>query len=152
MFSKCNISKCLKALTCKYPCADAINHRGNGRMCGALQQIDGNRRFRGIIHAECNAYSLNPRLIYQAGDIGFLHGDCVIDLVFRNRWKCLVRCVSKIKRVRTPSIVGAILGPCCQRHVSAKRLRLGCRHSRPPSRTGWKNPEATERRGVAGPL
>ena len=60
-------------------------------MCGALEQIDGNRRFRGIIHAERNAYSLNPRLIDQAGDVGFFHGGCVIDLFFRQRWKCLVR-------------------------------------------------------------
>src|SRR5438270_2194568 len=62
-------------------------------MCRALQEIDGNRRFRGIIHAERNAYSLNPRLIDQTGDVGFLHHGCVIDLFFRKRWKCLGRLV-----------------------------------------------------------
>src|SRR5438270_11422000 len=90
-----NYLKRFKALADKDPCADAINYRRNRRMCGALQEIDGNCRFRGIIHAERNAYSLNPRLIYQAGNVGFLHQGCVIDFLLRKRWKCLVRLAVK---------------------------------------------------------
>src|SRR5438270_3382889 len=86
-----NYLKRFKALADKDPCADAINYRRNRRMCGALQEIDGNCRFRGIIHTERNAYSLNPRLIYQAANVSFLRGHCLIDFLFSHCWKRLIR-------------------------------------------------------------
>ena len=57
-----------------------------------------------------NAYSLNPRLIDQAGDVGFFHGHCMIDFSFATDGSSGPPAVSKTRRVRTPSIVGGTRG------------------------------------------
>ena len=144
MFSKCIILICFKALTGKDPCADAINHSRNCRMSGALHQINGNRGFRGIIHAERNAYSLNSRLIDQAGDVGFFHRE----LRDRSFLSQAMEVSGPPEYRRSGGYVhhqswAQFVGPCFRKHESAERLRLGCRHWRPPSRTEWKDPEAS---------
>ncbi len=81
--------KRFKALADKDACANAINHRRNRRMSSALQQINGNRSFRGIIQTKGNGHALNARLSDQAGNVGFLHGESLSDFFFPNRWKRL---------------------------------------------------------------
>ncbi len=60
-------------------------------MSSSLQQIDGNRSFRGIIQTKRNAHALNARLAYQAGNIGFFYGQRSSNFFFSYRWKRLLR-------------------------------------------------------------
>src|SRR6185503_10027579 len=60
-------------------------------MSSALEQIDGDRGFGGIIDAQRNAHALNARLTHQVGNVGFFHGQSLSDFFFANRWKRLSR-------------------------------------------------------------